>query len=151
MVCTSLLGKLYRDIGYRETRVSADSIFIVEVCDRSGYVYETRPNWALIIPLALALIAVITAVSVILYRKWRNQNCHPICFAGKVRYARHGVSVQAACEMLGGLECWIDLRKRDLSTHGRIVDLYVDADLTIPLDKKAKVTAPIRIYPKIIK
>ena len=115
-----------------------------------GFSYE-EPNWPVIILFSIAVIATIIAISVVLYRIWRAKNCHPIYFAGKVRYARHGDSIQAACEMLGGLECWIDEHKKDLSAHGRIVGLYLDADLTIPLDKKAKVTAPIRIYPKIIK
>jgi hypothetical protein len=146
----SILTKLTQFIGHRE-RVSADNIFVIEIYSSRGGVIRTRPNWALVVPLILVGVAIIVLVAIFLYRKWRAKHCHPIYFAGKVRYARHGDSIQAACEMIGGLECWIDLRKRDLSTHGRIVELYVDAGLTIPLDKKAKVTAPIRIYPKIQK
>ena len=131
MIRSSILGKAYQDMSLPP---------------------DYTPLW-----ITLGIIGGIAIVSlcIFLYVRWKAHNCHPIYFAGKVRYARHGASIQAACELavltVGIIECWLDIRARELSVHGRVAGLYLDADLTIPLDKKAQVTAPIRIYPKIIK
>ena len=138
---------------------SALNIFTKEIQKRpagSNKIYSSAPttvvpNWPVIILFSLGMIAVIVALSVILYRVWRKKNCHPIYFAGKVRYARHGATINDACKLSGYGECWLNNRINDLSTQGKIVGLYLDADLTIPLDRKQRVTAPIRIYPKITK
>lgn len=142
----SLSKKLTHFIGYRE-RVSAENIFVIEIYSSYGVV-RTRPNWLLIVPIILVAVAAIIAVSILLYRLWRKKNCHPIYFAGKVRYARHGATINDACNLNGYGECWLNNRIRDLSTQGKIIGLYLDADLTIPLDRKQRVTSPIRIYPK---
>ena len=113
--------------------------------------YLEEPNWPVIILFSIGVIAAFIAVSVVLYRVWRKKNCHPIYFAGKVRYARHGATINDACNLNGYGECWLNNRINDLSTQGKIVGLYLDADLTIPLDRSTVIEKPISVYPKLIK
>lgn len=147
----SLLKKLIGFVGYRE-RVSSDNIFIVEIYSSHGVV-RTRPNWALIIPLAVILLAAVASLSVFLYRRWRKNNCFPIYFAGKVKYARKGQTIAQVCDDSGWFsEDWVLARKRDITGAGHyVLGLFFDANCTIPFNAKKVVDGPIYIFPKIKK
>ena len=149
-----VLAKDYIDQGLRgEERVSPSNPFIIErYYPDTGRVYFTSPNWALIIPLAIVLAAAIITVCVLLYRSWVKKNCYPIYFARKVRYARKGETVYNACECsLPSCDFLKEQTQRLIEEGYKIEGLYTDPDLTIPLDKQAKVNAPLYIYPKIEK
>ncbi len=138
---------------------SALNIFTKEIQKRpagSNKIYssapiEVVPNWPVIILFAIGFVAAAIAVSVVIYRVWRKKICHPIYFAGKVRYARHGSTIYDACLLDALGNSWLDKRAQDLSSQDKITGLYLDAALTIPLDKSQAVTEPITIYPKLQK
>lgn len=148
---------LTRPVGGAD-RISPDNIFVIETVSY-GRVLDTRPNWALIIPLALILLAAIVVACIFLYHNWRKNNCYPIYCAGKVTYIRKG---QILDKELGfsGYGSWLDetvdfVIKRRAQEEGRIYDglriegLYLDAAFTTPLDLKAKLTGPLYIFPKL--
>ena len=104
---------------------------------------QTRPNWWLIIPLAIVLAAAIITVCVLCYRHWRKKNCHPIYFAGKVTYLRKGALLHEAADFIAD-------QTANLKAKGHVVDgIYTDPALTTPLDKGTVVTAPVYLYPKL--
>ena len=113
----------------------------------------TEPNWALIIPLAVVLLAVIVTVCILLYRHWRKNNCCPIYFAGKVRYARKGRTIANACELPPAYgDNWLIVRHRELTAAGfKINGLFSDPALTKPLNKDQIVNGPIHVFPKLQK
>lgn len=141
-----VLSKGYESYGpqYSEWEVSSNP-FVMERTRygvRIDYI-ETRPNWALIIPLAIALLVAIITVSVLLYRHWRKKNCHPVYFAGKVTYLRKGALLHDAADFIAD-------QTANLKDKGHVVDgIYTDPALTTPLDKGTVVTAPVYLYPKL--
>lgn len=124
MIRVSVLGKAYQDMSIPP---------------------DYTPLW-----IVLVLLAVVGA-GVCAYFFYRKTHYHPVYFAGRVRYARHGSTIYDACLLDALGNSWLDKRVQDLSSQDKITGLYLDAALTVPLDKQQMVTAPIRIYPKIIK
>lgn len=140
------LGYESRDIG-RAERVSSNNIFIIEVYGKTtGTVYETHPNWWLIVPLIVICTAILVSVTAFLcYRVWRKKNCLPIYFAGKTTYLRRGSLLHDASD-------FISEQKADLSAKGlKVTALFADAEQSIPLEMDAVITAPVFIHPKIEK
>lgn len=133
---------LYQD--HSEHRYTSDNPFVVDVYI-GDYYKCSEPNWALIIPVALAVIAVIIVASFLIYRHWRKKNCHPVYFAGKVTYLRKGALLHDASD-------FIDKQKANLAAQGlKVTALFSDAEQTVPLEMGTVITAPIFIYPKIEK
>ena len=142
-----VLAKDYIDQGLRgEERVSPSNPFIIErYYPDTGRVYFTSPNWAFIIPFIIVCLAIVITAAVLIYRHWRKKNCYPVYFAGKATYLRKGALLHEAAGFIAN-------RKIDLELKGHTVQgLYADPDLTSPLDKQAKINAPLYIYPKIEK
>lgn len=122
--------------------------------DEKGYYWKNHDlvrNWVILILAVLVFVAIITALSVFIYRRWRKNNCFPIYFAGKVRYAKHGESIQDACSVNSFGDSWLEMVKRAYIPQGKVVGLYTDSNFEIPLDTRQKVTAPLHIFPKIQK
>lgn len=142
---------LHQQIGPTK-QVSDTNPFVVEY-RRGDWVQYTEPNWALIIPLAVVFLTAIVTVCMLLYRNWRKNNCYPIYFAGKVKYARKGDTIARACESAALFENdWITERCHQLDSQGyRISALYTDAAHTKSLDEKQIVTGPVHIFPKLQK
>lgn len=148
------LSNSYSSYGLRgEERVSPSNPFIIErYYPDTGRVYFTSPNWAFIIPFIIVCLAIVITAAVLIYRNWRKKNCHPIYFAGKVKYARKGETVYNACECdFPNFDFLKEQTRRLIEEGHQVKGLYTDPDLTIPLDKQAKVNAPLYIYPKIKK
>ena len=118
-----------------------------------GGIYYEVPNWPVIILFAILAIAIITTCLVLIYFKWRKNNCCPIYFAGKVKYARKGHTIANACELpsdYGGN--WLIVRHRELTAAGfKINGLFSDPALTKPLNKDQIVNGPVHIFPKLQK
>ena len=140
--------KLIVNIAYRgEWRVSPGNPFVQEFVNASGKVVERRPHWALILPVAAVLLAAVITVSVILYRRWRAQNCYPIYFAGKVRYGRKGRPIGEALQYSQyGSGCWLTDMLQFYSSKS--AEFYTDAALTKPLNRSAPLSGPLYIFPK---
>lgn len=137
-------------------RVSSDNIFVQEYQSKKIYIGstpQTRPNWPLIIPLAIVLIAAIIALSVFLYRRWRKTHCVPVSFAGSVLYVRIGSTFRhanAMSEIMG--EDWLTRRLNGLKAQGMCVNgIFTDPNLTKPFDQRKPISAPVHLYPKITK
>ena len=131
----------------RGERISSNNIFVVEIYNKtSGVVYETRPNWWLIVPLIVFCTTLLVSVTAFLcYRVWRKKNCLPIYFAGKTTYLRRGSLLHDASD-------FISEQKADLSAKGlKVTALFADAEQSIPLEMDAVITAPVFIHPKIEK
>ena len=140
----ALLASLDRNLGYREEQVSSTNPFVVETINSSGRVIETRPNWALIIPLVLVALIAVIALLVYLYRR----HCISVRVAGKTLYAMPGETLKSASE--NGL--WFDRQKERLSERGIEVEgWYTDPNLTIPLDLNRPTYTPVTIFPKVKK
>ena len=112
---------------------------------------DPKPDYtALWVILGIFTVIAAVVIGVLLYRNWRKKNCCPIYFAGKVRYARKGETIYDACSSSGFEADWLLDQKYDLGHKGyRVTGLYIDPDLTIPLDEKQIVKTPVHIYPKI--
>ena len=129
MIRSSVLGKAYRDMSLPP---------------------DYTALWII-----LGAIAVIAAISlcIILYMRWQRKICVPVMLAGSTMYVLPGVvfaTVNANNSLMG--EDWLFRQISHIKAYGyRVAGLYIDSALTIPFDKTAKVTSPLRIYPKIIK
>lgn len=146
--------KLYQDLD-PDWNVSPSNPFIMER-NRGTIMMETRPNWALIIPLAVILLAVLITVCVLLYRKWRRDNCYPIYFAGAVRYAKKGVPLKEAMRVKLWENSLVGVWNSDWLNNEIVaaklppnIALYTDAEFTKPLNREQIVTEPVYIFPKI--
>ncbi len=146
----SMLAKLYDRIGYiGEERVRPSNPFVKEWVD-NGIVRETAPNWPVIIPVAIVLLAAMIVGIVLLYRHFVRTHYLPVRFAGKTKYVEPGLPLKHALTSSVTGNNWLKDRIASLKAAGyRIEGLYLDADLTIPLDENMRVTKPIRIFPKI--
>ena len=151
------MNALNRSSGHWE--VSEDNPFIMEWHNDLPYLAAkvggntTRPNWALINPLAVILFAAIVTVCILLYRHWRKNNYCPVYFAGKVKYVRKGETLERACALspIYG-DNWLIVRHRELTAAGfKINGLFSDPALTKHLNKNQIVNGPVHIFPKLQK
>ncbi len=142
---TSLLG-FYAEW---EERVRPGNPFVIEHV-KSGKVYSTEPNWPVIVPVAIVLLAALIVGIVFLYRYNVRKTRIPVRFAGKTKYVEPGLPLKHALTSPVLHANWLENQIIRLAEDGvRIDGLYLDADLTVPLDENARVKAPIRIFPKI--
>ena len=142
---TSLLG-FYTEW---EERVEPGNPFVIEHV-RGEKVYSTEPNWPIIIPVAIIALAALIVGIVFLYRYNVRKTRIPVRFAGKTKYVEPGLPLKHALTSSVLHANWLENQIIRLAEDGvRIDGLYLDADLTVPLDENARVKAPIRIFPKI--
>lgn len=141
-VISFLTAKDYSSFGPPGEWEVSSNPFIMER-NRYGYSIETRPNWALIIPLIAVCIAILITAAILIYRHWRKKNCYPVYFAGKATYLRKGALLHDAADFIAD-------QTANLKAKGHVVDgIYTDPSLTTPLDKGTVVTAPVYLYPKL--
>ena len=95
----------------------------------------------------------ILSVCIFLYVRWQRKVRIPVTFAGKTMYVLPGEMFSFANANHSWMgQDWLSAQMSRIQSQGHhVAGLFTDSALTIPFNNRVKVTAPIRIYPKIIK